>query len=241
MKPDIRPDTGYEKSLISSTCLFSAPTESYRISTSDGWVDNTLVSTVNDDRFRFAGGGSGMFGGHSSFTPPPPAAPPVKSDQPMVTIKRVMRSDSSQPTVTISVKKEEKNAMDKEKVLFTLVNGQVLKTNHAPENLIPSAKPLPRDLAMQILPDDMQDAALSKKQKRKNKKVGAGVTPTEVVGSEQPPQQARTLLPQQSRPLPPQRLPQTLQQGDQQNRVPMTPQGKKPLYYVVAHHPSIYS
>ena len=204
-------------------------------STSDGLGDNTLVSTVNDDRYRFAGGGGGMFGGHSSFTPPPPAAPPVKSDQPMVTIKRVMRTDSSQPTVTISVKKEEKNAMDKEKVLFTLVNGQVLKTNHAPENLIPSAKPLPRDLAMQILPDDMQDAALSKKQKRKNKKVGAGVTPTEVVGSEQPPQQARTL----PRPLPPQRLPQTPQQGDQQNRVPMTPQGKKPLYHVVANRPSI--
>jgi hypothetical protein len=33
---------------------------------------------------------------------------------------------------------------------------QVLKTNHAPENLIPSAKPLSRDLARQILPDDMQ-------------------------------------------------------------------------------------
>ena len=34
----------------------------------------------------------------------------TKSDQPMVTIKRVMRPDTSEPTVTISVKREEKDA-----------------------------------------------------------------------------------------------------------------------------------
>jgi len=98
---------------------------------------------------------------------------PAKSDQPMVTIKRVMRPDTNEPTVTISVKKEEKDhvtAMDKEKVLFTLINGQVMKTSHAPDNLIPSAKPLSRDLAKQFLPDDLQEATLTKNQRRKLKK-----------------------------------------------------------------------
>ena len=40
--------------------------------------------------------------------------------------------------------------------MFTLVNGQVMKTSHAPEDLILSAVPLPRDLAKVILPEDMQ-------------------------------------------------------------------------------------
>ena len=109
---------------------------------------------------RFPNGG---FHGYNNYAPPQPQAATVrpvpeapKSDQPMVTIKRVMRPDCNEPTVTISVKKEDERMNEKEKVLFTLVNGQVMKTNHAPENLIPSAKPLPRDLARQILPDDMQ-------------------------------------------------------------------------------------
>eukprot|EP00088_Acartia_fossae_P042345 TRINITY_DN4444_c1_g1_i1.p1 TRINITY_DN4444_c1_g1~~TRINITY_DN4444_c1_g1_i1.p1 ORF type:complete len:977 (-),score=309.52 TRINITY_DN4444_c1_g1_i1:209-2866(-) len=109
-----------------------------------------------------------------------------KPGQPMVTIKRVMRPDTNEPTVTISVKKEDINngggtpgdnnssknqAQDnKEKVLFTLINGQVMKTSHAPENLIPSAKPLPRDLARQVLPEELQEATLTKKQRRKLKK-----------------------------------------------------------------------
>ena len=67
----------------------------------------------------------------------------------MVTIKRVMRPDSSEPTVTISVKKEDDlkakvQAPPQDKVLFTLVNGQVLKTANAPDNLIPGAKPMPQ-------------------------------------------------------------------------------------------------
>ena len=88
------------------------------------------------------------YGGPSSFMgrggsnypaaaaePPKPAAAAAsaaapKSDQPMVTIKRVMRPDTNEPTVTISVKKEEANqpgggAHEREKVLFTLINGQV--------------------------------------------------------------------------------------------------------------------
>jgi len=98
--------------------------------------------------------------------PPPPPAP--KSDQPMVTIKRVMRADTNEPTVTISVKKDEASpAPQNEKVLFTLVNGQVMKTPSAPDNLIPSAVPMPKDLAKQILPEE--ESKLSKKQKKKLK------------------------------------------------------------------------
>merc|ERR1719510_1452034 len=87
--------------------------------------------------------------------PTPPPAP--KSDQPMVTIKRVMRPDTNEPTVTISVKKDEDGKEEKEQVLFTLVNGQVMKTSSAPDNLIPSAVPMPRDLEKRILPEDLQD------------------------------------------------------------------------------------
>jgi len=98
--------------------------------------------------------------------PPPPPAP--KSDQPMVTIKRVMRADTNEPTVTISVKKDEASpAPQNEKVLFTLVNGQVMKTPSAPDNLIPSAVPMPKDLVKQILPEE--ESKLSKKQKKKMK------------------------------------------------------------------------
>jgi len=107
----------------------------------------------------------------------PPTQPP-KSDQPMVTIKRVMRPDTGEPTVTISVKKDsaaddsakkagggQQQTEDKEKVLFTLVNGQVMKTADAPDNLIPSAKPLPKELAKRLLPEEAP--ALSKKQRKK--------------------------------------------------------------------------
>lgn len=106
-------------------------------------------------------------------TPPPPA-PVVKSDQPMVTIKRVMRPDSSEPTVTISVKKDEESkgdsrvpAAQSDKVLFTLVNGQVMKTPNAPDNLIPGAKLMPQELAKRLLPEDTGESKLSKKQKKK--------------------------------------------------------------------------
>jgi len=102
--------------------------------------------------------------------PRPPAPPPAKSDQPMVTIKRVIRPDSSEPTVTISVKKEEEK--EPEEVLFTLVNGQVMKTNEAPDNLIPSAKQMPEELAKRILPERQlnPEATLSKKQRKKIKR-----------------------------------------------------------------------
>ena len=103
--------------------------------------------------------------------PTPPPAP--KSDQPMVTIKRVMRPDTNEPTVTISVKKDEDGkeskpaAQQQDKVLFTLVNGQVMKTANAPDNLIPGAKPMPTELAKRLMPEEGGEAKLSKKQKKK--------------------------------------------------------------------------
>ncbi len=84
-------------------------------------------------------GGPSSFMGRGGSNYPAPASEPAKpaaaapaapkSDQPMVTIKRVMRPDTNEPTVTISVKKEEANqpgAQEREKVLFTLINGQVI-------------------------------------------------------------------------------------------------------------------
>jgi hypothetical protein len=138
--------------------------------------------------FGYEGGGSQGYGNrNTNFSPaadsskPPQSAAAPKSDQPMVTIKRVMRPDTNEPTVTISVKKDEHNQMhDKEKVLFTLINGQVMKTGHAPDNLIPSAKPLPRDLARQVLPEELHEATLTKNQRRKLKKKAATKVEDEV-------------------------------------------------------------
>merc|ERR1719430_305739 len=84
-----------------------------------------------------------------------------------------MRPDTNEPTVTISVKKDEDGkeakpaAQQQDKVLFTLVNGQVMKTANAPDNLIPGAKPMPTELAKRLMPDEGGDVKLSKKQKKK--------------------------------------------------------------------------
>ena len=51
-------------------------------------------------------------------------------------------------------------------MLFTLVNGQVMKTANAPDNLIPGAKPMPTELAKRLMPDEGGDVKLSKKQKK---------------------------------------------------------------------------
>merc|ERR1712110_132629 len=61
-----------------------------------------------------------------------------------------------------------------EQVLFTLVNGQVLKTPSAPDNLIPSAVPMPKDLQQKILPEEEK---LSKKQRKKLNKAQAEAAP----------------------------------------------------------------
>ena len=74
-------------------------------------------------------------------------------------------------------------AQQQDKVLFTLVNGQVgiligigfevliwwqvMKTANAPDNLIPGAKPMPTELAKRLMPEEGGEAKLSKKQKKK--------------------------------------------------------------------------
>lgn len=136
-----------------------------------------------------AAGGFSPFGTPFQASGAPPAPQPAKtpsspakeakSDQPMVTIKRVMRPDTDEPTVTISVKKDDPKApgkveKQKEQVLFTLVNGQVLKTPSAPDNLIPSAVPMPKDLQQKILPEEEK---LSKKQRKKLNKAQAEAAP----------------------------------------------------------------
>ena len=72
----------------------------------------------------------------------------------MVTIRRVDNPAATQPTVTISMKSDIKKANKSkpegtDKLLYTLVNGEILKAKDAPENLIPSAKPMPK--GMQVI------------------------------------------------------------------------------------------
>merc|ERR1719154_938248 len=61
-----------------------------------------------------------------------------------------------------------------------------MKTTHAPENLIPSAKLMSSDLARQVLPQDVAEATLSKNaRKRLRKKAAAeGVSADEVTINE---------------------------------------------------------
>ena len=60
-----------------------------------------------------------------------------------------------------------------------------MKTTHAPENLIPSAKLMPSDLARQVLPQDVAEATLSKNQRKKLRKKAAAVpSPNEVTITE---------------------------------------------------------
>ena len=63
----------------------------------------------------------------------------------MVTIRRVETPGRTEPMVTISMAKNEsaKNVKDnnnQDKLLYTLVNGQAMRTNEAPSDLLPEAK-----------------------------------------------------------------------------------------------------
>ena len=77
--------------------------------------------------------------------PPPPSQPsqdrpsvPSKSSpsQPMVTIRRVEGGGVAEPTVTISMQAEKDN-----KLLYTLINGQIHRAKDAPADLIPGELP----------------------------------------------------------------------------------------------------
>ena len=78
----------------------------------------------------------------------------------MVTIRRIDNPQSGDPMVTISMAKENNKQKD-DKLLYTLVNGQAMRTNDAPQDLIPNAK--------------LMD--INKKQKKKLKKQGTPEVP----------------------------------------------------------------
>ena len=65
-----------------------------------------------------------------TYTPPnntvPSQNPPSSQSQPMVTIRRVMQPNVSEPVVTVTLKGE---TPDNDRVLFTLVNGHVLSSD----------------------------------------------------------------------------------------------------------------
>ena len=77
-----------------------------------------------------------------------------QSNQPMVTIRRVENPSTSQPTVTISMKSDQQAVAQaaaarpgEDKLLYTLVNGEILRARDAPDHLIPQAKPMPKNMA----------------------------------------------------------------------------------------------
>ena len=84
---------------------------------------------------------------------------PSLSNQPMVTIRRVENPNCSDPTVTISMKEKEqlKEKRDvqntansdhggHDKLLYTLVNGKILKSNEAPDNVLTQATTMPTNM-----------------------------------------------------------------------------------------------
>jgi len=112
-------------------------------------------------------------------TSSPKPSIPSKTGAPMVTIRRIDNPQSGDPMVTISMAKDNKQKDDK--LLYTLVNGQAMRTNEAPQDLIPSAK------------------LMDKKQKKKLKKPTAQEAPPPVIQQQHQYQQPNT-LPMQHQP-----------------------------------------
>ena len=85
---------------------------------------------------------------------------PSLSNQPMVTIRRVENPNGSEnPTVTISMREQDKIRSkgnspnlatlgdgEHDKLLYTLVNGKILKSTEAPDNLLPQATAMPTNM-----------------------------------------------------------------------------------------------
>merc|ERR1712150_326988 len=67
------------------------------------------------------------------------------SHQPMVTIRRVEDPNSSESTITISQAQKTEDNKIKDRLLYKVVNGEVLKADNA-SNLIPGAKPMPPNI-----------------------------------------------------------------------------------------------
>ena len=100
---------------------------------------------------------------------------PSKTGAPMVTIRRIDNPQSGDPMVTISMAKDNKQKDDK--LLYTLVNGQAMRTNDAPQDLIPNAKLM----------------EMNKKQKKKLKKQTAPEAPAPALQQQHQYQQPNSL------------------------------------------------
>ena len=118
------------------------------------------------------GGGVGSEGQNGGQRPHVPS----KSGAPMVTIRRI--ENAGEPTVTISMAKDSNHANKKSQssnggtggeLLYTLVNGQALRTPEAPSDLIPHAK----------LMESGSGSNLSKSKKKRLRKQGKSLDETE--------------------------------------------------------------
>lgn len=100
-----------------------------------------------------------------------PAAPASSQSQPMVTIRRVMQPNISEPVVTVTLKGE---TPENDRVLFTLVNGHVLstdKSNSEPDKSVPSKATSATKQNEPAVNNAQTRKKLKKLEKRKQKKL----------------------------------------------------------------------
>ena len=141
--------------------------------------------------FPYGGGGTSANGNNSVPVSKPPLQ--ANSQQPMVTIRRVQNPHSvDEPTVTISMKEKKKD-----KLLYTLVNGQVHKAAGSNLDLIPGVNDS----------NDSDGSNLSKKQRKKlrqqarNSEASSSPAADEVAPQNHQKPQQQTLNPRRA-PLP---------------------------------------
>ena len=155
--------TGAGKSVKRSEALQSKPGTQIKITrTPSGGVEFTTVPANASS--QPGGVSQPSFGRPVIQQPPEPARPsvPSKTGAPMVTIRRIETPNAAEPMVTISMAKNgsgnasNNKQVKEDKLLYTLVNGQAMRTPDAPSDLLPNAKLV-------------EGANLSKKQKKKLK------------------------------------------------------------------------
>uniref|UniRef100_A0A0K2UTT1 FAM193 C-terminal domain-containing protein n=1 Tax=Lepeophtheirus salmonis TaxID=72036 RepID=A0A0K2UTT1_LEPSM len=147
------PNGGVEFSTVEDPCTSSSSVMNNGVPSSPPALSTASMAFANN----------GMM-----FKPSIPSSK-LSSNQPMVTIKRVHTGDG-ESTVTISTKppivgEKTKEINGSSKLLYTLINGQVHKSQHAPVDLIPGAKALKTSSG-----DGGANLQLSKKQRKKLRK-----------------------------------------------------------------------
>ena len=153
------------KSVKRSEALQSKPGTQIKITrTPSGGVEFTTVPANASSQSGGVSQPQPSFGRPVIQQPPEPARPsvPSKTGAPMVTIRRIETPNAAEPMVTISMAKNGNSGaannkqVKEDKLLYTLVNGQAMRTPDAPSDLLPNAKLV-------------EGANLSKKQKKKLK------------------------------------------------------------------------